>query len=383
MRKVIKRLLVPVLSMAVIMSVNSFLTPVQAVSSTDTSDLSAIETIAKNAPQFMLGSDKKQWSSVTVVNSRPLYDFSNKLIAYSLDLESNIDNEKAFVIVSTNEEDGPILEFATGTDSPYDKEKDNDQSNIYDGLGGYYSHNLSTGKYHDLTCNVDLDDTNVKNYKSYDENKQYVSKNPNLAKKNRLNLSQKSQTANSPSTSTASITPAATPSMITNILNVPDYRWYDGCTPTSAAMVLKYDFSTNSALAKIPTNNFIAQLGAAMKTSSTGNTYPPDAPSALVDVMKSYGVTISSTIDFGPTFQKAMNSINANQPFILDVVGSLETAPSYPTGFGTHSMAACGYTIVNGTTDYVIVHDTGVDGIVLCDYNSSALGTSSFIYVVY
>ena len=68
---------------------------------------------------------------VDVVDYKPLYDFNNKLIAYSLDLKSKITNKYAFAIISTSEDDGPILEFGTGGKSPYDKIADNNQTYIF------------------------------------------------------------------------------------------------------------------------------------------------------------------------------------------------------------------------------------------------------------
>ncbi len=237
--KLFSKILVPFLALSVIMTSN--LVPVQAATqpSIDTS----LKAIAENAPQSVLGSDKTEWSSVSIVNNLPLYDFDNKLIAYSLDLKSNIDNEKAYVIVSTSEQDEPILEFAKGAYSPYDKITGRNKACIYDGVTGYYSHDLSSGKYHDFLINQDLTDSDVKGHITNLINKKYISKRPDIAKQSRARLTQiPAKGSNMTATPNATTPPGVV--LSSKILNVPDYQWYMGCSPTSAAMVLKYTFTS-------------------------------------------------------------------------------------------------------------------------------------------
>ena len=373
---------------------NSFMTPVQAATSNNESyDISQIETIAKNAPQYVLGNDKTQWSDVYIVNSKPLYDFNDKLVAYSLDLKSNINNENAFVIVSTSQGDEPILEFGAEVQSPYDKVNDTNQTCIFDGFQGYYSHGKSNNKYHDIANNKDLEDTEIKIHVDNSKNKQYVSSNPNIAKQNRLNLKQKTTKnsekalATTSSSSIGSATVGQTPVTVvtSKTLPVPDYRWYHGCAPTSASMILKYRYASN--LSSVTTNNLIDELVTAMNTTlPAGSTVTDNIPTGIKSVMSKHGVSVSATNYKGrsnATFDRAVTEINNGRPFIASLLNSTETARSYPNGFGSHSMAGVGYNITKSTNssgvttigNYIVVHDTGCDGDVYCNYDSSQLGT--------
>ena len=390
--------------------VNSFSIPVHAETSTSTScDLSEVETIAKNAPQFILGSDKIQWSDVDVVNSKPLYDFNDKLVAYSLDLKSDIDNEDAFVIISTSQEDEPILEFGVNQQSPYDKVTDN-QTCIFDGFQGYYSHGKKTSKYHDILKNKDLENEEVKLYTDNTKNKKYVSTKPNNAKHNRLTLkynktkdsnyltetTSSAVTASLPATVSSSATVSEAPVTNTSkeLSGVPDYYWYHGCSPTAAAMVLKYDYP--SKLSQFTQYTLTDALVSTMHTTlPEGATSIPNLAIGIEQFMSSQGVKVSA-FNYGArsnaTFDKAVSEIESNRPFVATLIGSTETSPSYPAsygGFGNHSMACIGYDIttstdssgVTTTNHYIIVHDTGSDGSVYCDYDSSALGTPTWTTV--
>ncbi|AET70954.1 hypothetical protein Desor_5581 [Desulfosporosinus orientis DSM 765] len=62
------------------------------------------------------------------------------------------------------------------------------------------------------------------------------------------------------------------------------------------------------------------------------------------------------------------------------LIEDLATAPSYPDGFGNHSMACIGYS-TSGTSPYMVVRDTGCDGSVYVSYDSSVVGTVQGAYV--
>lgn len=388
MKKVLKRLAMTVLTLSVVLS-NSSLISVQAITNTS-NDISAIETIARNAPQFVLGSDKEEWSDVAVVNYKPLYDFNDKLIAYSLDLKSNINDEKAFVIISTSEEDSPIIEFGIKTNSPYDK-IDNNKTCIFDGIQGYYSHETSTGKYHDIVGDKSLEDEEIKIHVDNSKNKKYVSTKPDISKKNRLNLAKittkKSKVESTTSSAVTLSSPvvastASTSAVTAHILaNVPDYSWYHGCAPTSGAMILKYLYS--SKLSSLTQYTLTDELVTAMNTTlPAGSTSTSNIAPGLKKVMAAHGVSVSTQTYSGKTnatYARAVSQIDLNRPFELSLIGSTETAPGYPNGFGNHSMACVGY---NTTGDsYLVVHDTAADGYVYCSYTSSSLGVPYYDFV--
>lgn len=331
-----------------------------------------IKQMAKNAPTYVLGYNK-EWKNTTAFNVKQLYDFNNKLVAYSVDLKSNVNNEPAYAIISASEEDAPIIEFCEGHLSPYDK-VNSDQKCIYDQITSYYSKSTSDNTYYDIKNSSKLSDKVVEYLIAKNKNKKYVSSKPSSSKSERAKLKSK-----------AGETSDITPSIIlsSKILSVPDYEWQCGCAPTAAAMVLKYTYS--SALSSVSSSTLISKLASAMGTSG-GSTYTSNIPSGIKSVMSSYGKSVTTWNDYdgkgksGNDIGEYCDEIDANHPIILNVYGSTETAPSYPSGFGDHSMAGVGYQLTTSYS-YIVVHDTGVDGNVYCNYDSSAFGTPWFTYV--
>lgn len=352
-----------------------------------TPNINEILTIAQNVPQYVLGDDKEEWEDVTAFNPKPLYDFNNTLIAYSVDLKSDIDNKQAYTIISASDQDAPVLEFCEGKTSPYDK-VDSTQKCIYDGVVSYYTEKAltSNGKtiytYYDIKNNSQLSDQEVSIYKNNDKSKKYISSKPEISKRERNKLITKSKLTTADSTDIV-IKPMDM-ILVTKILSVPDYYWTRGCSPTAAAMVLKYDFPFT--LSNVSSTTLINKLADAMGTSSSGATAAANVPSGIKSVMSYYGLTVQAYSDpngrgkSGNTFGEYCTEINNYYPVIVTVNGSTQTAPSYPHGFGNHSMAGVGYRITT-SYDYVIVHDTGLDGDVYCNYDSSAFGAPLWIYV--
>lgn len=122
-----------------------------------------------------------------------------------------------------------------------------------------------------------------------------------------------------------------------------------------------------------------------MNTDSNGGTYVFDIPGGIRNTMAGYGIFYVGTYNdatgkSGSTFSKYTADIDNYYPVLVNVYDSTETAPSYPGGFGDHTMAGIGYRITT-SYDYVIVHDTGVDGSVYCNYDSSAFGTPTWTHI--
>lgn len=350
-------------------------------------NINEITTIAKNSPQYVLGDDKKEWEDVTASNAKPLYDFNDKLIAYSVDLRSNIDNRQAYAIISVSDQDAPVLEFCEGKTSPYDN-VDTAQKCIYDGVVSYYSEKTSTSNekslntYYNIKDNSQLSDQEVNIYRNNAKSKKYISSKPEISKSERNKLIKKGST--SVANPTDNIIKPMDTILTTKILSVPDYQWTRGCSPTSAAMVLKYGYS--STLVNITPTSLINQLADAMGTSSSGSTSTSKVPLGILNVMSSYGENIAAWNDpngagkSGNTFGEYCTEIDNNHPVIVNVYGNTQTTPSYPDGFKDHSMAGVGYRITT-SYDYVIVHDTAVEGNIYLNYDSSAFGTPWWTYV--
>gem|GEM_PF-845181 len=382
MNKKIKKLLIPLIAVTLVAGVGSFATNVQATTN-------PIDTIAKHAPMFLLGGSKKEWNDVAVINEKPLYDFDNKLVAYSVDLKSKVNGEKAYVIVSTSETDEPIIEFATKIFSPYDKITDNTQTCIYDGILNYYSKQTSSSgtKYYNIKDNSVLEDSEVKAHIVNSKDKNYSSANPVLSKQKRVQLSSPDADATLALLSTdkisnnLSVTPMA--SSTTKTLNVPSYQWYKGCTPTSSAMICKYTYS--GYVSSVDSNTLISQLASNMYTNSSGQTQMNNIPSGVIATMAMYGKSANCYNDpygyskVGSTFAKYCSEIDNYYPVLVTVENNTAPTTAYSNGFGCHSVAGKGYSTYYG--NYLIVNDTQlIDGDVYCNYDSAQFGTPYYTY---
>ncbi|MCO1601593.1 C39 family peptidase [Desulfosporosinus nitroreducens] len=174
-----------------------------------------------------------------------------------------------------------------------------------------------------------------------------------------------------------------TPLAVTKrILKVPDYKWYKGCTPTSAAMVLR--FSYEDLLEDITTKTLIEDLATAMKTNSSGGTRVYDINLGIIEAISNYEDGANGRLycetDYSTTFAELKTQINGRFPFLVTVLNCTATSPAYPDGFGNHTMACVGYNI-SGTSSYMVVHDTSVGGNVYVNYDGSVVGIVTGTYV--
>lgn len=340
-------------------------TPTYATSTSD------IENIAKNAPQAIIPDE--DWTNVEVLNCKPLYNFNNEVIAYSVDLKNNVNNKDAFVIVSKDEKDGPILQLGVDSESPYDKISDDNKTPIYDGVSGYYYHENSSNEYYDISNDKVVEDQQVDKLKLNSEQKRRTSKQPNMAKQLRSDLLEAEDPSDVKATSSSS-----TSSLTAHILSgVPDYRWRNGCAPTSSAMVLKFLYASD--LKNTSSSSLIDELADAMDTDSNGSTSTSKVYKGINKVLSSYDIDGTAKRYEDPSFSKAVSEINKNRPFVLHVYNNKQALGSYSSGFGNHSMACIGYTKSSGS--YLVVHDTACDGDIYCDFNSSAFGTCDYTFV--
>lgn len=338
--------------------------PTYATSNSD------IENIAKNAPQAII--QDEDWTNIEVLNCKPLYNFDNELVAYSVDLKNNVNNKDAFVIVSKDEKDGPILQLGVDTKSPYDKVHD-DKNLIYDGLSGYYYKETSSNEYYDVTNDKIIENEQLNDLKSNSKKKRSISKKPNMAEELRNDLLE----AEDPSDlkATSSSTKSGLQAHI--LAGVPDYRWKRGCAPTASAMVLKFLY--DSELDNTSSTRLINELADAMDTKSNGSTYTKKVYKGINEVLSSHDIDGKAKLYKDPSFSKATKQIDKNKPFILHVYDNEQSLGSYTDGFGDHSVACVGYSKSSGS--YLVVHDTACDGNVYCDFNSSAFGTCDYTFV--
>lgn len=359
------------------------------------SNLNSYETLGKNAIKRMTKIRGNQWNEIETVNIREIFDFADKSIGYCIDFNNKETDEKAYIILSSNIEDELISEFAIGKYSPYtEKQVPEDSKCIYDGALSYYSkytvnqfkNTKDSSIYVDIKMDKDLEKNEIDLLKKNAKNKIYRSTNPSKSKKIReaVYLNNDINTINN-STTESAISYRRPIDPVYQVLTVPDYQWYRGCSPTAAAMVLKHRYPQSLPDEK----DLIDELANAMGTESSGATSISDIPKGIRTVLKNHKFAVDTWNDgsgkSNSTFSEFCTEIDDNKPLVATLIGSKLTAPSYPNGFKNHSMTGVGYQYENdsdGIHDrYIIVHDTGVDGDVNCNFDSSSLGTNTWTYV--
>ncbi|WP_234118034.1 C39 family peptidase [Clostridium hydrogenum] len=316
-------------------------------------NINDINTIAKN---FAISTIK--WTDVKVYNIKSLYNFNNKLIAYSVDIRNNKNGLIGYEIISTSPKDDLILEFSKNKKSPYST-IGNKFNCIYDGFLNYYYQNKTSLKtFYNITTKRKLN----KNQLNSLRDKEYISSKTNKTLK-------KNNTVSSAINKTQKI-----------LDDVPDELWYKGCTPTAIAMILEYDYYNYTPVYQ----ELVEQLATAMGTDANGITYTNKVVPGIKSVMKNLGVDVFVQQDgMGKdqsTYDKYVNEINNNHPVLVTLVNSKETSYGYPQGFDNHCCAGIGYQY-SDTEKFIIVHDDAEDGDVYCDFNNSALGTNCWIYI--
>jgi hypothetical protein len=130
------------------------------------------------------------------------------------------------------------------------------------------------------------------------------------------------------------------------------------CAPTSAGMVLSYWES--HGYPNIPDNSYtlITELGTAMSTSTSTGTYIYNVNDGMNAVSSNhgYGSQLSFNEDTWMTFSDVTTEVNANNPFVLNMLGG-GTAYGRSQAYGDHSVAVIGYESYS-SGDYVVVQDT-------------------------
>lgn len=148
-------------------------------------------------------------------------------------------------------------------------------------------------------------------------------------------------------------------------------------------MVLEYDYYDYvpefRPLVRVLANN--------MGTDSEGCTYidKEHYVDGIIKTMNGYGVNDISVVLDGlgkeeSTYEEFVNEINNNYPVVANVYSSTITTDAYPYGFGNHSLASVGYKYTEDQ-QFIIVHTSGIEGNVYCDFNSPSFGTYQWTYI--
>lgn len=315
-----------------------------------------------------LAKDNMGWDEVAVKNIKELYNFNNELIAYSVDLENKEDSSKGYEIINANNYNN-VLEFSKEKCSMFSTISNNNKC-VYTGFLNYYSKDIN-GEYFDLTNDKKLTNTDIDKLKNISRNINNLS---NYVSENYASANYAIASANDTADS-------QTKEKI--IADVPDERWYKGCTPTAVGMVLEYDFYDY-----VPEfRPLVRVLASNMGTDSDGNTYIDKEHyiDGIIKTMNGYGVDDISVVLDGKgrdqsTYEEFVNEIDNNYPLITNLYNSTMTTDAYPYGFGNHSLASVGYKYTEDQ-QFIIVHTSGIEGDVYCDFNSSLLGTHQWTYI--
>ncbi|OGO77547.1 MAG: hypothetical protein A2Y23_07725 [Clostridiales bacterium GWB2_37_7] len=272
-----------------------------------------------------------------------------------------------------------LYEFAIGSSSPYGKIKESAENvAIYNGALDYYVKNKvekegkEVYKYKDLKTDIELADENIEILKKESKNKVYKSKNEKSANSLRDILISAQKPAD------LEMTVMSVSSKI--ISGVPDYQWYQGCSPTSAAMVLKYRWPS------LPDEStLIEELAGNMGTNGSGGTNIGMIPMGISSTMHDHGMIVSSWNDGAGRTKSTLSEyslqINSNKPVVVTVVNNTQPAPGYPSGYKTHTMAGVGYYKSSVDGNFIIVHDTNTNGEMYLDFDASSFGTNYWTYV--
>ncbi len=143
------------------------------------------------------------------------------------------------------------------------------------------------------------------------------------------------------------------------LTGVPEYKWYNGCSPTSGGMLMGYWFNqgyknllpgVTNAYVQDPNvnpnvNNAISGIAGYMHTVD-GGTYADDIPTGLKDWSASVGVSATAYHNWVQlwhgtfTYVTYQSEINAGRPMLLNV--ETYAPPPYNSWVG-HTVVGYGY----------------------------------------
>jgi hypothetical protein len=334
-----------------------------------------MQTVAKSSESY------KGWLTGTVQPSTVYNDLNNRKAAYLFNVY--IDGHySGYILTSATRDNYPVLEFSRGSVPDADSEKlslsrQAAQSSI-DGtmqnvglpkllyLGGtfYFAQYPVTdakGNAADPVI-VDLSDNSVVDLeqleKSYPVNSD-EQKAREAARVKSANQKWDVLTGDAASDLVPS-TRASTAYGSKSIPGVPLYSQplNNYCAPTSAGMVLSYWDS--HGYPNIPDNSYtlITELGTAMSTSTSTGTYIYNVDNGMNTVSSNYGYgsQLSFSEDGWVTFSDVTTEVNANKPFVLNMLGG-GTAYGRSQAYGDHTVAVIGYESYS-SGNYVVVQDT-------------------------
>jgi hypothetical protein len=348
-------------------------------------DLIAISNIAQNAANSEMG-----WPNATLSNTKPLYDFNGKLIAYSVDVLNNDTNQQGYELISTSPDDDPIMEFSKDAQSPYDSVSTNDIC-LFSGLSGYYStSSLATdANSYDIIRNKQLSSSDISSIKLSDSKKDYKEDDILNGQKLRSDFSKNQKLFNLSVilNKKHEVKPLSSGNEWEILDDVPYYYctsnsdFVSGCTPTAAAMALKYIYSGD--LNNTSGDTMKGLLSAAMLDTPSTGTFDFMIPTGIYNCMQSWtGILLEGIHNTGygrsnATWTIATQQIAADLPYIiLDAESNVQ--------YHNHAMCVVGYQHMSAI-QYIVVHtgweSTGRSSVYI-NYNSATDLGSNFCFTL-
>jgi len=299
------------------------------------------------------------------------YDIDESKSAYVFEL---ITNEKyaGYIVVSAKKTNYPVLEFSKGTSPLMRASKLGIKAeNVYY-LGALMYFFKEKEKYYDL-MGREIDFENVKEgvrKAMGDEGvREHLSKRATEAK------------AQWEEYSSGTITTLAWYGV--HIQGVPAFLWDDGCSPTSAAMVLEYwgehgypnldlpdwwyneptDVNDGTQLDDPSSEHtdLTEELHYAMGTDNeTGDTSPFVIDDGINKVCNNLGYSNWASNQWlpQPSWDDVTNEISAGRPFVLSMWHG-GTGSGWSNPYGDHTVACVGYAIDIDTNEkFLLLHDT-------------------------
>ena len=322
------------------------------------------------------------WEKGTLQQSTVYYDLMDRKTAYLFNV--NVKGVySGYILASATRDNYPILEFSRGKVPDAEPEKLSRSQNAVQSsidvktqktgspkllyLGGtfYYAQYPvidSRGSIVD-TRTVDLSDNSVVNLTDQARinpvnTAEQITRETKRAKDaNQIWSSLDNHTGN-PALIPAKVLSAATGSK--SIPGVPLYSQPQNnyCAPTSAGMVLSYWDSHGYPNIPDSSTTLINELATAMSTSTSTGTFIYNVNDGMNTVSSNHGCgsRLSFDEDIWVTFPDLTTEIDANKPFVLNMLGG-GTAYGRSQAYGDHTVAGIGYESYS-TGNYVVVQDT-------------------------
>ena len=109
-----KKIISSIISVCIILSLT-----VSSYAGTTDSIINEVRAIARNAPARFTPTAHWSADDIQFVKETPLYNLYDELCAYCIDLKNSSTDEIAYLLISTDRTDFPIIGYSPFSESPY------------------------------------------------------------------------------------------------------------------------------------------------------------------------------------------------------------------------------------------------------------------------